>query len=63
MVDIVFLSRKMSTKPDQSHRAAILAYVDAHNARDAPFKWVKIADEILDSMRRFGLRIQQVHSQ
>jgi len=44
-------------------RAAILAYVDAHNARSIPFKWVKTADEILDSMRRFGLRLQQVHGQ
>lgn len=44
-------------------RTAILAYVDAHNERGAPFKWVKTADEILDSMRRFGLRVQQVHSQ
>jgi transposase len=44
-------------------RAAILAYVDAHNDRDTPFKWVKTADEILDSMRRFGLRVQQVHGQ
>jgi transposase len=42
-------------------RAAILAYVDAHNERSTPFKWVKTADEILDSMRRFGLRVQQVH--
>ena len=44
-------------------RAAILAYVEAHNERGAPFKWVKTADEILDSMRRFGLRVQQVHGQ
>jgi transposase/transposase-like protein len=44
-------------------RAAILAYVDAHNDRRIPFKWVKTADEILDSMRRFGLRLQQVHGQ
>lgn len=44
-------------------RAAILAYVDAHNERGKPFRWVKTADEILDSMRRFGLRVQQVHSQ
>ena len=44
-------------------RAAILAYVDAHNNRDTPFKWVKTADEILDNMRRFGLRLQQVHPQ
>jgi transposase/transposase-like protein len=44
-------------------RAAILAYVDAHNDRGTPFKWVKTADEILDSMRRFGLRVQQVYGQ
>ena len=31
--------------------------------RGTPFKWVKTADEILDSMRRFGLRVQQVHRQ
>lgn len=44
-------------------RTAIFAYVDAHNERHAPFTWVKTADEILDSMRRFGLRVQQVHGQ
>ena len=42
-------------------RDAILAYVEAHNERGIPFKWVKTADEILDKMRRFGLRVQQVH--
>ena len=44
-------------------RAAILAYVAVHNERDRPFTWVKTADAILDSMRRFGLRVQQVHGQ
>jgi transposase len=44
-------------------RAAIFAYVDAHNDRGTPFRWVKTADEILDSMRRFGVRVQQVHGQ
>jgi transposase len=42
-------------------REAILAYVDAHNERGKPFVWTKTADEILDKMRRFGLRTQQVH--
>ena len=41
-------------------RTAILAFVDAHNARRAPFIWTKTADDILDKMRRFGLRTQQV---
>jgi transposase len=42
-------------------RDAILAYVDAHNENVKPFRWTKTADEILDKMRRFGLRTQQVH--
>jgi transposase/transposase-like protein len=44
-------------------RTAILAYVDAHNERGTPFKWVKTADEILDNMKRFGLRVEQVYGQ
>jgi transposase len=44
-------------------RDAILAYVAAHNDKGRPFKWTKTADEILDKMRRFGLRTQQVHAQ
>ena len=43
-------------------RAAILAFVEAHNGKGKPFKWTKTADEILDKMRRFGLRTQQVHA-
>ena len=44
-------------------REAILAYVSAHNAKGKPFQWTKTADEILDKIRRFGLRTQQVHGQ
>jgi hypothetical protein len=44
-------------------RTAILAYVDTHNERRKPFWWTKTADEILEKMRRFGLRVQQVHGQ
>jgi hypothetical protein len=42
-------------------RTAILDYVGSHNQRNKPFRWTKTADEILDKMRRFGLRTQQVH--
>jgi transposase len=42
-------------------RAAILDYVATHNERNRPFRWTKTADEILDKMRRFGLRTLQVH--
>ena len=44
-------------------REAILSYVDAHNENGKPFRWRKTADEILDKVRRFGLRTQQVHAQ
>ena len=44
-------------------RDAILAYVDAHNEHGQPFRWTKTADEILDKLRRFGVRTQQVHGQ
>jgi transposase len=44
-------------------RQAILAYVDAHNEDGKPFKWTKTADEILEKMRRFGLRTQAVHGE
>lgn len=43
-------------------RKAILEYVEAHNENGKPFKWTKTADEILDKLRRFGLRTQQVHA-
>ena len=42
-------------------RAAILAFVDAHNENGKPFRWTKTADEILDKMRRFSIRTLQVH--
>lgn len=42
-------------------RAAILAYIAAHNEKENPFTWTQTADEILDKMRRFGIRTQQVH--
>lgn len=43
-------------------RAAILAYVDAHNENGKPFQWTKTADDILEKMRRFGIRTQQAHA-
>ena len=42
---------------------AIRRYIDLTNERPKPFKWTKTADEILDKIRRFGLRTQQVHGQ
>ncbi len=42
-------------------RRAILDYVEAHNEEGKAFKWTKTADEILDSVKRFGQRTLQVH--
>jgi transposase len=42
-------------------REAIVAYVEAHNEDGKPFRWTKTADEILEKVRRCGLRTQQVH--
>jgi len=44
-------------------REAILAYVATHNEKGTPFTWTKTADDILDKLRRFGIRTQQVHGQ
>jgi transposase len=53
--------RRGSHSSIQALRAAILAYVEAHNENGKPFKWTKTADEILDKMKRFALRTQLVH--
>jgi hypothetical protein len=37
--------------------------VATHNEHGKPFRWTKTADEILDKLRRFGVRTQQVHGQ
>jgi transposase len=42
-------------------RAAILEFVEAHNEHGKPFVWTKSADEILDSVKRFGQRTVKVH--
>lgn len=44
-------------------RAAILEYVEAHNAEGKPFRWTKTADEILEKVRRFASRTLQVHGE
>src|SRR5690606_18575733 len=44
-------------------RAAILAYVVADNDRSTAVHWVQTADEVLANVRRFGVRVQQVHGQ
>ena len=44
-------------------RQAILDYVEARNEDCKPFRWTKTADEILEKMRRFGLRTQTVHGE
>ena len=42
-------------------RLALHEYVAAHNEEGKVFKWTKSADEILDSVKRFGQRTVLVH--
>lgn len=42
-------------------KRAIQEYIDAHNEEGKPFVWTKTADQILDSVKRFGQRTLQVH--
>lgn len=42
-------------------RKAICEYIEVHNEEYGPFKWTKTADEILDSVKRFGQRTTRVH--
>lgn len=44
-------------------RKAILDYVEVHNEEGKPFKWTKTADEILEKVRRFGLRTRKIHGE
>ena len=39
--------------------ADIAAFIEAHNENPKPYKWVKPADEILASVKRFCQRTQQ----
>ena len=41
-------------------RRALYEYVEAHNEEGKVFKWTKTADEILESVKRFGQRTLQV---
>jgi transposase len=43
-------------------RAAINEYIESHNEEGKPFVWVKTADEILETVKRFGQRTVRVHS-
>jgi len=44
-------------------RNAIHEYVDVHNTEGKPFRWTKTADQILQSVKRFGQRTVQVHGE
>ena len=40
-------------------KADIMKFVESHNENPRPFKWTKSADEILASVKRFCLRVDQ----
>ena len=54
------LRRGSHTSPREL-RDAITLYIDTHNERPKPFRWVKTADEILASIARFATRTLQAH--
>ena len=37
----------------------IMSFIDAHNEQPKPYKWVKSADEILASVKRFCLKMNE----
>ena len=39
----------------------MVEYIEAHNEEGRPFVWTKTADQILDTVKRFGQRTIQVH--
>jgi putative transposase len=39
--------------------ADIMTFIEAHNENPKPYKWVKSADEILESVKRFCQKTQQ----
>jgi hypothetical protein len=41
--------------------AAVLAYVERHDAEPRPFRWTRTADEILAGVARFCSRTLAVH--
>ena len=43
-------------------KSAIDDYIDAHNEEGKPFVWTKTADQILNTVKRFGERTIQVHT-
>ena len=42
--------------------AAIHAYIEAHNAKPKPFRWVKSADDILAAVDRFCRRTLETNT-
>lgn len=40
--------------------ADVMSFIDAHNKKPKPCKWVKSADEILASVRRFCLKANEL---
>ena len=54
--------KRASHRSTQQLEAAIHTFIKHHNLKPKPFKWVKTADEILDSIARFAKRTSQIHT-
>jgi transposase len=53
--------RRGSHRSTRQLRAAIQAYLDAHNDEPTPFNWTKSADDVLASIARFATRASAAH--
>ena len=51
--------RRGSHRSTRALENAIRLYLNEHNANPKPFVWVKSADDIIDSIARFALRISE----
>jgi len=58
-----FKIRRGAHRSTAELEAAIIAYIDSHNADPKPFRWTKSADDILAAVQRFRQRMIAVQAQ
>ena len=53
------LRRRVIEAVEREGLSCIRAFIDCHNQNPKPFKWIKAADQILASVRRFCQKTQK----
>ena len=54
--------KRESHTSEAALKNAIDEYIEAHNDEGKPFVWTKTADQILETVKRFGQRTMRVHA-